>query len=143
MRAGLWPDETGQALAEGIEEILQSASAWGFMVETGAGTPAGFAELAIRPYANGCESRPVAFLEGIWVSPQFRRQGAAARLIAHIEAFAIARGFHEIGSDAFIADAVSHAAHAGWGFSETERVVYFRKVLRETNAVPPAPHQGE
>jgi len=40
-----------------------------------------------------------------------------------------ARGFAEIGSDADIANSASHAAHRGWGFVETERVVYFRKVL--------------
>ena len=40
-----------------------------------------------------------------------------------------ARGFREIGSDALLDNRASHAAHAGWGFAETERVVYFRKVL--------------
>jgi aminoglycoside 6'-N-acetyltransferase I len=71
----------------------------------------------------------VPFLEGIFVRPQFRRRGIGARLIAHMEAFLVARGFDEIGSDALIDNHESHAAHCGWGFSETERVVYFRKAL--------------
>jgi aminoglycoside 6'-N-acetyltransferase I len=90
---------------------------------------AGFAELAIRKYANGCETRPVPFVEGIWVKPQFRRQGVGARLIGHVEAFVMARGFREIGSDTLIDNRTSQAAHLAWGFFETERVVYFRKVL--------------
>ncbi len=85
---------------------------------------------AIRAYANGCESQPVPFLEGIWVNAQFRRQGIGAGLIKHIEAFLLARGFWELGSDTPIDNDSSQAAHLGWEFSETERVIYFRKTLK-------------
>ncbi len=129
MRAALWPGDPLEIHAEDIGRMLGGRKTWGFIAETLTGAAAGFAELAIRDYANGCETRPVGFLEGIWVAPEFRRQGAGATLIAHIEGFLIARGFREIGSDAFINDSLSHEAHAGWGFSETERVVYFRKTL--------------
>ncbi len=133
MRLALWPGNSREAHADGIAGLLRDPDAWGFIAETAAREPAGFAELSIRKYANGCDSQPVPFLEGIWVAPQFRRQGAGARLIAH--------GFSEIGSDANIENTGSHAAHARWGFSETERVVYFRKVLRATDEC--AGHQGE
>lgn len=72
---------------------------------------------------------PVPFLEGIWVVPQFRRRGISARLIAYLETFVAVRGFREIGSDTSIDNHASQAAHSAWGFSETERVVYFRKSL--------------
>jgi aminoglycoside 6'-N-acetyltransferase I len=88
---------------------------------------AGFAEVAVRSYANGCETHPVPFLEGIWVDPQFRRQGIGRQLLAHAQAFLVVRGFRELGSDSEIDNHASHAAHRSWGFSETERVVYFRK----------------
>ena len=129
MRADLWPDEARSAHARSIEAILADDDAWGFIAESIEGVPAAFAELAIRKYANGCDSQPVPFLEGIFVRPQFRRQRIGARLIAHMETFLTARGFHEIGSDALIDNHDSHAAHRRWGFSETERVVYFRKAL--------------
>lgn len=129
MRVALWPSCPREWHTTDIGEKLCDPEAWGFIAETAACQPAGLAELSIRKYANGCESSPVPFLEGIWIEPQFRRQGAAGRLIAHIEAFLTARGFREIGSDALIDNSTSHAAHARWGFSETERVVYFRKVL--------------
>jgi aminoglycoside 6'-N-acetyltransferase I len=128
MRAALWPEESPAEHAHGIDELLRSDRAWGFIAEVG-GRAAAFAELAIRDYANGCASRPVPFLEGIFVREEFRRHGVGARLVAFVEAFAVARGFTEIGSDAGIANRASHAAHRGWGFVETERVVYFRKVL--------------
>jgi aminoglycoside 6'-N-acetyltransferase I len=129
MRGELWPEDTGQAHAAGIDEWLRDGDAWGFVAETADGAPAGFAELAIRKYANGCTARPVAFLEGIWVAPEFRRQRIGTRLIEHATAFAAARGFREMGSDSVIENFTSHAAHRSWGFSETERVVYFRKPL--------------
>lgn len=130
MRAELWPDQSLEAHRGELEEFLRRGNFWGFISEASAGAAAGFAEIAIRDYANGCISRPVAFLEGIWVKPQFRRQGIGARLLAAAEAFLIARGFRELGSDALINEHGSHAAHAAWGFTETERVVYFRKWLK-------------
>jgi aminoglycoside 6'-N-acetyltransferase I len=130
MRAALWPDATVQLHAAEIETFLVGPDAWSFIAETTEGEPAGFAEVALRPYANGCETRPVPFLEGIWVEPRFRRQGLGAQLIAYVETLLAARGFREIGSDALIDNGVSHAAHRAWGFSETERVVYFRKALK-------------
>jgi aminoglycoside 6'-N-acetyltransferase I len=129
MRASLWPNDPPSGHALGIKAILADDEAWGFIVETVEGTPAAFAELSIRKCANGCDSQPVPFLEGIFVRPEFRRQGAGARLIAHIEAFVVVRGFNELGSDALLDNHQSHAAHRGWGFAETERVVYFRKAL--------------
>ncbi len=143
MRAALRPDEAPQAGVEGIDEILGADDAWGFVAETAEGVPAGFAEVAIRKYANGCETMPVPFLEGIWVAAQFRRHGIGARLIEHVETFLAARGYREIGSDTRLDNSVSQAAHVAWGFSETERVVYFRKSLldiaaNQTTRRPPA-----
>lgn len=129
MRGALWPTEDASVHAEIIAAVLRAPDAWAFIAETGAGTAAGFAELALRPYANGCDSAPVPFLEGIWVAPEFRRQGVGRALIAHLQDFVLARGFREIGSDTEIANRLSQDAHKAWGFTETERVVYFRKLL--------------
>jgi aminoglycoside 6'-N-acetyltransferase I len=129
MRATLWPDQNSTAHVVELDEILCSDDSWGFITETIDGTPVGFAEVAIRKYANGCTSGPVPFLEGIWVKAEFRRQGVGRRLMEKVEEFLAQRGFREIGSDAEIDNRISHAAHSGWGFTETERVVYFRKSL--------------
>jgi aminoglycoside 6'-N-acetyltransferase I len=128
MRHALWPDGSLEEHGKDIGRVLAGGDYWGFvaMLE---GQAVGFAEIAIRKYANGCESMPVPFLEGIWVNPQHRRRGISRSLVAHVEEFVRARGFREIGSDALLDNRASHAAHAGWGFAETERVVYFRKVL--------------
>lgn len=129
MRAALWPEESIAAHDSAIDEILGDPDCWSFIVEGEDGAALGFAEVALRKYANGCESRPVPFLEGIWVAPAARRQGVGKRLIAWIEAFLAAKGFRELGSDTPLANIASQDAHRGWGFAETERVVYFRKRL--------------
>ncbi len=128
MRESLWPDESSHLHLAEVDRILRADDAWGFIAASSEGA-AGFAEIALRKYANGCDSQPVPFLEGIWVDVRFRRQGAGGKLIRYVETFMAARGFCEIGSDTQIENRISQAAHIGWGFSETERVVYFRKLL--------------
>lgn len=130
MRHSLWPDDAAQAHTEAIDEMLKSNEYWGFAAETLDGDLVGFAEVAIRKYANGCDTRPVAFLEGIWVKPEVRRRGIGALLVGHAEAFLGSNGFRELGSDTEISNSASQEAHLAWGFSETERVVYFRKILK-------------
>jgi aminoglycoside 6'-N-acetyltransferase I len=130
MRAALWPDDTRKERVAAVDELLASGGNWGLLAETTDGDAVGFAEVAVRPYANGCDTRPVAFLEGIWVKPGFRRRGVGALLIAYAEALVSARGFRELGSDTPIDNRDSQAAHRAWGFAETEKVVYFRKVLK-------------
>ncbi|HUO93872.1 MAG TPA: GNAT family N-acetyltransferase [Rhizomicrobium sp.] len=127
-RHALWPEGSPEEHANDIARLVAGGDYWGFVATRG-GDAAGFAEVAIRRYANGCESQPVAFLEGIWVEPRFRRQGIGGQLVTHVEGFVKALGFREIGSDALIGNLASHAAHEAWGFAETERVVYFRKSL--------------
>ena len=89
----------------------------------------GFAEAMIRPFANGCEWQPVPFLEGLYVKPASRRKRVGRELVKAIESWAMKKGFHELGSDAYLSASVSHKAHRAYGFKEMERVVYFRKAL--------------
>ena len=127
LRGQLWPEDVDRHLAD-LDTMTAQGDLWGFVAEQG-GRDVGYAELALRRYANGCENMPVAFLEGIWTDGAHRRQGIGAALIAYLADFCKAKGLTEICSDALIDNAASHAAHEGWGFQETERVVYFRKAL--------------
>jgi aminoglycoside 6'-N-acetyltransferase I len=47
-----------------------------------------------------------------------------------VEEWTRGHGCSELASDALLDNASSHAAHAACGFEETERVVFFRKVLK-------------
>lgn len=130
LRAALWPTcpdadhrtETATMLAETKRCLAIGAADAG-------GTLVGFAEACLRiDPVNGCATSPVAFLEGIYVAEQARRQGVARALTAAVEHWARDTGCLEF-ADAAIDNASSFAMHAALGFAETERVVYFRKSL--------------
>lgn len=129
MRAQLWPDEDARALAKELPGMLKQPR-WRCWVAELDGQLLGFAEAYLRDFANGCEGQPVVFLEGIWVARGWRRKGVGKKLVAAVEGWARAKGLREIGSDILVGNRLSMRAHEGWGFKETERVVYFRKTLK-------------
>lgn len=89
----------------------------------------GFVSYSLRPWAEGCESTPVPYVEGWWVAPDLRRTGVGRSLIEAVERWCRDHGYHELGSDVEVANAVSLEAHAALGFEPTERVQFFRKRL--------------
>src|SRR5262249_22755976 len=129
LRFALWPGEDLELMAREAPALLTKPDML-VLVAREAGSVIGFAEASVRrDYVNGCETSPVAFLEGIYVTPAHRHRGVARALVAAIESWAKAQGLGELASDALLDNARSHAMHQALGFSETERVVYFRKVL--------------
>ena len=90
----------------------------------------GLAEVSVRSdYVNGTETSPVAFLEGLYVAPQARRNGVAAALVAAACQWGRGAGCRELASDALLDNSTSQVVHRALGFEETERVVYFRRRL--------------
>ncbi len=95
------------------------------------GKAIGFAEASLRrDYVNGCETSPVGFLEGIYVETGWRNRGIARELVEAVKRWTLEQGCSELGSDALVDNHASHQMHNALGFEETERVVYFRQVLR-------------
>ncbi|NRP20039.1 Aminoglycoside N(6')-acetyltransferase type 1 [Ensifer adhaerens] len=136
MRLALWSDTPAVVHREEIDGCLAAAERQAaFLCEDDAGVAAGFAEVSLRTdYVNGCETSPVAFLEGIYVLPRYRRHGVARALITAAERWAISHGCRELASDTDIDNLESHGLHMALGFEETERVVYFRKELSGSSA---------
>lgn len=130
MRFKLWDHLSVDEHLGDIERMLRGGKRAGYIARLPDHAPGGFAEICLREYANGCTAQPVPFLEGIWVDPKRRRSGIGRMLIEKITGDLTERGFHELCSDAEIRNRRSHKAHAKWGFSETDRVVYFRKPLK-------------
>ncbi|MEO7823064.1 MAG: aminoglycoside 6'-N-acetyltransferase [Gemmatimonadaceae bacterium] len=90
---------------------------------------AGFAEVGTRPYADGCDSSPVAYLEGWYVDEDSRRRGVGRALVDAATAWARGQGLREFASDALLENQLSHRAHEAVGFTEVERLVIFRRPL--------------
>ncbi|MBG0509998.1 GNAT family N-acetyltransferase [Agrobacterium sp. MOPV5] len=128
LRHRLWPDASPAEHRAELQDV--SDNEVGFIAYDPAGMAIGFAEASLRhDYVNGCDTSPVAFLEGVYVEEAFRKQGVAAALIAEVTHWATSKGVSELASDADISNVDSHRMHAALGFEETQRVVYFRKSL--------------
>lgn len=131
LRHQLWPHLSLEGHRDEITDALaQSETLVAFLCVSATGNAIGLAEASVRSDdVNGCETSPVAFLEGIVVDPSCRRQGVAASLVAAVTEWARDEGLSELASDAELHNTGSHAMHAALGFDETQRVVYFRKSI--------------
>jgi aminoglycoside 6'-N-acetyltransferase I len=129
MRSALWPDADVAELDAEFDQMLADPNQVVFVAERHAGGLCGMVEAGVRPFANGLEGQPCAFVEGWWVDPDMRRTGIGGTLIAAVEDWARARGFDELGSDVEVPNLLGQKAHTALGFEERERVVYYRKKL--------------
>jgi aminoglycoside 6'-N-acetyltransferase I len=128
MRAALWPKHSVESHLADLKNQISNPRFQGFVAEDG-GVLIGFAEAAVRDFANGCDAKPVAFLEGVWVAEHSRRSGVGQQLVGAVEAWALSQGLKELASDTEISNAGSVQAHSAWGFKEKERTVCFCKKL--------------
>ena len=129
MSVALFPDYAADDLAKGMREFRARSDGEVFVAEREDGSVAGFVEVGSRPYADGCETSPVAYIEAWYVDPDVRRSGYGRDLLKAAENWARGRGYHEMASDALLDNEISHAAHYRAGYEEVDRVVQFRKGL--------------
>jgi aminoglycoside 6'-N-acetyltransferase I len=125
MRQALWPDQTPGDMAA----WLARPDAAVLVAERPGGGLCGFAEVGARSIAEGCDTSPVAYLEGWYVDPDRRGQRIGAGLLQAVEAWARRAGYRELASDTTLTNEASQRAHEALGFTEVERAVQYRKVL--------------
>ncbi len=89
----------------------------------------GLAELSVRPWAEGCSTSQVGYLEGWYVAPDYRRSGVGRELLAASERWARDRGCREFASDATSDNQVSRDVHLACGFREVGLIRCFHKAL--------------
>jgi aminoglycoside 6'-N-acetyltransferase I len=130
LRHALWPEGSEAQHRSDIEGYFTKdpGAAPVLVAEDGSGL-LGFAELSIRPYAEGCETDRVAFLEGWYVVPAARHRGVGRKLVAAAEAWARSAGCTEFASDAEADNEFAAAAHRALGFEEVGLIRCFRKDL--------------
>jgi putative acetyltransferase len=145
MRSSLWPDGADGEHAGEIDAFLGTGSFGGsepslalavFVAVRPGGGLCGFLEASIRPYAEGCETRPVGYVEGWYVDADMRQQGVGRSLVTAAEKWAAAQGCREMASDAHPENQVSLEAHKALGFGEVERAVHLRKRLTGSHGLP-------
>ncbi len=138
MSVALFPEYSAEDLAAGMRDFRGRPDAEVFVAERSDNSLAGFVEVGTRPYADGCDTSPVGYVEAWYVDPDVRRSGYGRALLAAAEDWARGRGYREIASDALLDNQVSHAAHRRAGYEEVGRVVQFRKVLTDNVGREPA-----
>jgi aminoglycoside 6'-N-acetyltransferase I len=131
LRDELWPGSLSDHDTETREYFETSRDAPIILVAEVDGRAVGFLELDFRKYAPGCTSSPVPFIEGWYVERALRGRGIGRALVEAAEARARAAGHLEIASDAELENTGSIAAHLALGYEEVERVVCFRRSLRD------------
>lgn len=132
LRAALWPEDDLAAHRAAIERYFDGGlpgGPWVVLVAVDRGRLVGFAEASVRPFAEGCHSEGVGYLEGWYVRADVRHRGVGAALLAETERWARARGCVEFASDADPANETSVAAHRALGFEDAGLVRCFRKDL--------------
>ncbi len=99
------------------------------MAESAEGKAIGFVELSLRSYAEGCDTSPVAYLEGWFVENAYRRRGIGGALVEAAEDWGRRQGCTEFASDAPASNDTSRVSHLGLGFEEAGLIRCFRKSL--------------
>ena len=125
----LWTDHVPGDLIEEFRRLAMNDDAVCFITYVD-DKPIAFAQCQLRhDYVEGTESSPVGYLEGIFVSEEYRKQGFAAELLSECENWAREKGCTEFASDCEFGNADSAKFHLSLGFEEVNRIICFRKDL--------------
>ena len=89
----------------------------------------GLAELSIRPWAEGCLTDHVGYLEGWYVEPDRRGRGIGRALLTAAEEWARREGCTEFASDTDLDNEAGRRAHLVCGFGEAGLIRCFAKKL--------------
>ena len=129
----LWSDSSVAEMQEILITLLQSPREAGFLVKNDEGKAIAFMNLSLRyEYVPDASQSPVAYVEGIYVEAEYRKQNIGARLIQYAEQWALEQGCIELASDALIENTASYEFHTKVGFREVERIVCFIKPISVT-----------
>ena len=127
MAIQMWTDHTPEDLAEEFRTLVMNDETACFIKYVDE-KPIAFAYCQLRhDYVEGTENSPVGYLEGIFVSDEYRRNGYAAELLAECEKWAKEKGCTEFASDCELDNEESLKFHLALGFEEANRIICFKK----------------
>ncbi|MEQ8904660.1 aminoglycoside 6'-N-acetyltransferase [Ekhidna sp.] len=125
----LWPECNYKEEFQNGLKILNSPTETAFIAKNH-GIYLGFIQLSLRyEFVEGTTTKPVLYMEGIYVDPSHRKEGIAKRLVEMAESWGKKRGCSEMASDTEITNKLSIDFHQSVGFDEVNRLVTFRKDL--------------
>ena len=78
-----------------------------------------------QDYVEGCQNGPTAYLEGIFIIPDYRSQGIGDKLLSFAISWAENRGISQLASDVEFDNQLSQNFHVKYGFREVGRRVHY------------------
>jgi len=133
----LWPESSAEEHAQelrlllsGKADVVLTMPIALLVAEASDGRLVGFVEVDLRSHADGCNpAQPVGYIEGWYVSDDYRQRGVGKKLLAEAEDWARSHGCVEMASDALVANELSQRAHEALGYEVVDRCVHYRKKL--------------
>ena len=125
----LWPDSSFEELFDDFSTMIGDQNNLVILVKLG-NEPVGFAHIALRKeYVEGAEQFPVAYLEGIYVTPDQQKKGIGQYLVELAQDWAKAKGCTQLASDVELLNTGSQVFHQKMGFVDVNRVICYIKDL--------------
>jgi len=125
----LWPDcEFGEEYPY-YQSIIGSEKEICYLVREQE-TYIAFIHLSMRTdYVEGATEFPVAYIEGLYVKPDYQKQGIGKMLVSAGAAWGRQKGCKQFASDTETSNEMSIDFHKKIGFNEANRIVCFVKDL--------------
>ena len=124
----MWNSHTIEELKLDFEGYIKSGGA--VFLAWNSNEAVGFAQCGLRhDYVEGTDSSPVGYLEGVFVTGEYRRQGIAKMLLMACQNWAKEQGCVEFASDCELTNDDSLRFHLNMGFEEANRIICFTKRL--------------
>jgi aminoglycoside 6'-N-acetyltransferase I len=152
----LWQDSSVETHRRELDALLEgkppsTLPLINLVAEISDGHLIGFLQASLRSHADGCDpSRPVGFIEGWYVAPEYRKQGIGRRLLATAEDWARSLGCLEMASDTQIDNHTSQIVHQVLGYDVVDRCAIFANsfeggapTANELSVVRMTPDYGE
>lgn len=125
----LFDEHTYDEMYEDSSKVIAKDSAAIFLAFDGEKT-VGFSHCSLRhDYVEGTHGGIIGYLEGVYVLPEYRKQGVAKTLVAICEKWAKDKGCLEFASDCQLNNFDSYNFHIRIGFQDVNRMICFVKNL--------------
>ncbi len=127
MALALWPHHSRNELAKEFDRIINEPKEIGFIYKKD-GKAIGFITMSLRfGHITGATSKPVGYVEGIYVKETFRKLGIARMLFEVGEQWAKNNGCKQVGSDTWDWNNDSIMFHEKLGYEKVCMLVCFIK----------------
>jgi len=130
LRKKLWPKCSLQKYNHEMSRIISNKFMSAFLAIGPERKVIGFVEVSVHPHAEGCNTKNVGYIEGLYIDTDFRRFSIGKKLVQTAERWAISKGCKEMASDCVLNNKISLKFHLVLGYKITKKLIHFKKLLK-------------